>query len=73
MYVPVDEPLRLVLVQKLVETRKAHVGTVVPVVQPFCRGVGQQQVDAAFFVRLMLQLMRTAAHFVLGVLVGVLL
>ena len=37
-------------------------GTVVPVVQSLGRGVGQQQVDAAPFVRLMLQLVHTAAH-----------
>ena len=69
---PVDEPLRLVLIQNLVEALKAPVGTVVPIVQPFGRGVGQQQVDAALFVRLMLQLVRTAAHGFLGVLVGIL-
>ena len=46
VYVPVDEPLRLVLIQNLVEALKAPVGTVVPIVQPFGRGVGQQQVDA---------------------------
>ena len=69
---PVDEPFRLVLVQNLVEARKAHVGTVVPIVQPLGRGVGQQQVDAAPFVHLMLQLVRTAAHVLLGVLIGIL-
>ena len=47
-------------------------GTVVPIVQPLGRGVGQQQVDAAPFVRLMLQLVHTAAHGLLGVLIGIL-
>ena len=69
---PVDEPFRLVLVQNLVEALKAPVGTVVPIVQSLGRGVGQQQVDAAPFVRLMLQLVHTAAHGFLGVLVGIL-
>ena len=72
VYVPVDEPFRLVLVQNLVEALKAPVGTVVPVVQSLGRGVGQQQVDAAPFVRLMLQLVHTAAHGLLGVLIGIL-
>ena len=45
VYVPVDEPFRLVLVQNLVEALKAPVGTVVPIVQSLGRGVGQQQVD----------------------------
>ena len=70
---PVDEPFRLVLVQNLVEALKAPVGTVVPIVQPLGRGVGQQQVDAAPFVHLMLQLVHTAAHGLLGVLVGIFL
>ena len=47
VYMPVDEPFRLVLVQNLVEALKAPVGTVVPIVQSLGRGVGQQQVDAA--------------------------
>ena len=41
VYVPVDEPFRLVLVQNLVEALKAPVGTVVPIVQSLGRGVGQ--------------------------------
>ena len=43
----VHEPLRLVLLQQVVEAGKALMGPVIAIVQAGRRGMGQQQVDAA--------------------------
>ena len=68
----VHEPPGLVLFQQVVEAVKPLVGLVEAVVQAACRGMGQQQVDAARAVGLEPELPHPAAHLPLGVLVGIL-